>query len=118
MMPLLPIAEEGEGAAAATADSPPAASASSGGSVNLRRACSLSDLNKPNVSRRVLPSPPNNGRKGIASYSSYLPPILLKFSTFLQFKNFLKSRLKSSQVFCMAPPRLYTVHGVYGYIFK
>ncbi len=66
MMPLLLLAEEGEGAAAATADSPPAASASSGGSVNLRRACSLSDLNKPNVSRRVLPSPPNNGRKGIA----------------------------------------------------
>jgi hypothetical protein len=118
MMPLLLLAEEGEGAAAATADSsPPAASASSGGSVNLRRACSLSDLNKPNVSRRVLPSPPNNGRKGIASYSSYLPT-LLKFSTVPQLKSFLKSRLKSSQVFCMAPPRLYTVHGVYGYIFK
>jgi len=70
MTPLLPLAEEGEGAAArdtaATADSPPAAaaaSASSGGSVNLRRACSLSDLNKPNVARRVLPSPPNNGRR-------------------------------------------------------
>ena len=29
--------------------------------VNLRRACSLSDLNKPAVARRILPSPPNNG---------------------------------------------------------
>lgn len=31
------------------------------GGTSLRRACSLSDLNKPNVSRRILPSPPNNG---------------------------------------------------------
>ena len=46
----------------AIADSPPAAGGGSSGSVNLRRACSLSDLNKPNVARRVLPSPPNNGR--------------------------------------------------------
>ena len=27
----------------------------------LRRACSLSDLSKPSPSRRILPSPPNNG---------------------------------------------------------
>ena len=31
------------------------------GGTSLRRACSLSDLNKPNVSRRILPAPPNNG---------------------------------------------------------
>ena len=29
---------------------------------SLRRACSLSDLNKPNVPRRILPAPPANGR--------------------------------------------------------
>jgi len=31
---------------------------------SLRRACSLSDLNKPNVPRRILPAPPANGKKG------------------------------------------------------
>jgi len=40
---------------------------------SLRRACSLSDLNKPNVARRILPSPPNNvsGKKlaGAGSHS-------------------------------------------------
>jgi len=37
--------------------------------VNLRRACSLSDLNKPAVARRILPSPPNNvsGKKSVSS---------------------------------------------------
>ncbi len=68
-IPCCLIAEEGadgepSGGAArdtATAESPPSV-AGGGGSVNLRRACSLSDLNKPNVARRVLPSPPNNGR--------------------------------------------------------
>ncbi|XP_023335709.1 mitogen-activated protein kinase-binding protein 1 isoform X3 [Eurytemora carolleeae] len=41
------------------------------GGTSLRRACSLSDLNKPNVSRRILPSPPNNvsGKKGSVSGS-------------------------------------------------
>ena len=29
---------------------------------NLRRACSLSDLNRPAVTRRILPSPPTNGK--------------------------------------------------------
>merc|ERR1719361_131711 len=39
--------------------------AESGGS-SLRRACSLSDLNKPSVPRRILPAPPANvsGKKG------------------------------------------------------
>ena len=30
-------------------------------SSGLRRACSLSDLNRPNVARRILPAPPTNG---------------------------------------------------------
>ena len=32
-----------------------------GQGTSLRRACSLSDLNKPNVPRRILPAPPANG---------------------------------------------------------
>merc|ERR1719206_1569973 len=35
-----------------------------GQGTSLRRACSLSDLNKPNVPRRILPAPPANGKKG------------------------------------------------------
>ena len=72
-MPLLLLADEGspDGGDAATRDASsltaggegsPTGGGGGGTAVNLRRACSLSDLNKPNVARRVLPSPPNNGR--------------------------------------------------------
>ena len=37
-------------------------STSSKDATSLRRACSLSDLNKPAVPRRLLPAPPANGR--------------------------------------------------------
>ena len=36
--------------------------ASEAGGRSLRRACSLSDLNKPSVPRRILPAPPPNGK--------------------------------------------------------
>merc|ERR1719319_456975 len=54
---------EGEGnAKERSKTSKPAAASSS--STSLRRACSLSDLNKPNVPRRILPAPPANGVSG------------------------------------------------------
>lgn len=53
------------------------------GGTSLRRACSLSDLNKPNVSRRILPSPPNNGISNqifILSDSFFLHTQILLFT--------------------------------------
>ena len=38
------------------------AEAGEAGGRSLRRACSLSDLNKPSVPRRILPAPPPNGK--------------------------------------------------------
>jgi len=51
-------------------------------STSLRRACSLSDLNKPNVPRRILPAPPNNvsGKKGSGTNSQASTPTRPKSS--------------------------------------
>jgi len=72
---------EGEGnAKERSKTSKPAAASSS--STSLRRACSLSDLNKPNVPRRILPAPPNNvsGKKGSGSSSQVSTPTRPKSS--------------------------------------
>ena len=44
------------------------------GGRSLRRACSLSDLNKPSVPRRILPAPPPNGK----TVSPSQPPVRIK----------------------------------------
>ena len=53
------------------------------GGTSLRRACSLSDLNKPNVTRRILPSPPNNGRQANQlGTSGCLKTLLVNFTKY------------------------------------
>jgi len=56
-------------------DRTPENAAGTADGTSLRRACSLSDLNKPNVARRILPSPPNNvsGKKMASSNSQSRP---------------------------------------------
>ena len=47
--------------AASPAERPKSTEPTSSDPNHLRRACSLSDLNRPNVTRRILPAPPTNG---------------------------------------------------------
>ena len=51
-----------EDASSATGAEEAKAEAGQAGGSSLRRACSLSDLNKPSVPRRILPAPPANGK--------------------------------------------------------
>ena len=51
----------------------------------LRRACSLSDLNRPPVTRRILPAPPANGNRGL-TVSNLQDKCMMTTFTSLQFK--------------------------------
>ena len=49
-------------------------------SSSLRRACSLSDLNRPAVTKRLLPAPPTVGNAYFQSRNLIIVQFLLQFS--------------------------------------